>query len=139
MIDVAAAREAYNCGDLSNVGLVAGKCNMADGIPKLKPIGAHERFVDTGADNKPVDQWVIRTPMESCLRLTTGQGGVQSRPHFCACAVALSCVTNPWRGERQEISSWPTWLDGWRSCRWCTARVPCCHQAMAAHSPVRGS
>lgn len=76
MIDVAAAREAYNRGDLSNVGLVAGKCNMADGFTKLKPNDALERFLDTGTDNTPVDQWVIRAPVDSCPRPTTGPGGV---------------------------------------------------------------
>lgn len=76
LIDVAAAREAYNRGDLSNVGLVAGKHNMADGFTKPKLNDALERFLDAGVDATPVDQWVLRAPMGSRPRPTTGPGGV---------------------------------------------------------------
>lgn len=76
MIDVATAREAYNREDLSNVGLVAGKYTIADGLKKLKRNDALERVLDTGVDDTPVDQWVVRAPLDSSPRDTTGPGGV---------------------------------------------------------------
>lgn len=76
LIDIAAARGAHDRQDMSNVGLVQGKDNMADGLTKAKSNDALERFLDTGVDNTPVEQWIIRAPLASTPRPTTGPGGV---------------------------------------------------------------
>ena len=60
-IDVAAAREAYNRQEISNVGRVKSEHNIADGTtnPGLCPV--LEAMMRTGADASPVQQWIIRS------------------------------------------------------------------------------
>lgn len=60
MIDVAAAREAYNNFEISNVGLVAGIDNPADGLTKPKLCKPLYELLRTGIDATPVAQWIIR-------------------------------------------------------------------------------
>lgn len=60
MIDVAAAREAYNNQEISNVGLLKSEHNAADGLTKPHHCTALERIMSTGEDNNPVQQWIIR-------------------------------------------------------------------------------
>ena len=60
LIDIAAAREAYNRREISNVGLVTSDNNMADSLTKVKPSGALGLLLATGVDRTPVEQWVIR-------------------------------------------------------------------------------
>eukprot|EP00170_Pyropia_yezoensis_P001479 contig_6504_g1483 len=60
MIDVAAAREAYNNQEISNVGLLKSEHNAADGLTKPHHCAALERILTTGEDNQPVQQWIIR-------------------------------------------------------------------------------
>ena len=59
MIDVAAAREAYNRHDISNVGLVVSEHNIADGLTKLGNCKAPNRVMQTGYDKNPVQQWIF--------------------------------------------------------------------------------
>lgn len=62
MIDVAAAREAYNRGEISNVGLVRSEHNVVDGLTKPGFCAAVDRVLRTGMDPHPVAQWIIRSP-----------------------------------------------------------------------------
>ena len=61
MIDTAAAREAYNRGEISNVGLVLSKHNIADGLTKPGYCRAISDLITTGCDRSPVEQWIVRT------------------------------------------------------------------------------
>ena len=60
LIDVAAAREAYNHREISSVGLVTSANNISDSLTNVKPSGALELLLATGVDRTPVVQWVIR-------------------------------------------------------------------------------
>lgn len=72
MIDIAAAREAYNREEISNVGLVSSDDNIADALTKENSNDALDKLIRTGLDKTPVQQWIIRTNTSS----TTGDGGV---------------------------------------------------------------
>lgn len=63
MIDVAAAREAYNRHEISNVGLVRSEHNVPDGLTKPGPCAALDAVLRIGKDVNPVQQWVIRSPV----------------------------------------------------------------------------
>jgi len=56
MIDVAAARDAYNKHEISNVGLVKSDHNIADGLTKPGLCSALNTMLRTGVDNNPVQQ-----------------------------------------------------------------------------------
>lgn len=60
MIDIAAAREAYNRHEISNVGLVLSEHNLADSLTKPGIYAALETVVKTGYDRNPVQQWIFR-------------------------------------------------------------------------------
>jgi len=62
MTDVAAAREAYNRNEMSNVGLVKSEHNVADGLTKPRLCSALDAVLRTGKDVNPVEQWMIRMP-----------------------------------------------------------------------------
>jgi len=74
LIDVAAAREAYNRREISNVGLVMSDNNIADSLTKVKPSGALEPLLATGVDRTPVEQWVIRPGTASPCQTTEVPG-----------------------------------------------------------------
>lgn len=76
MVDVAAAREAYNRQDLSNVYLIASNDNISDAFTKRDGSPALETLLRTGVDATPVIQWVIRPPKVSSPCSTTGARGV---------------------------------------------------------------
>ncbi len=61
MIDVAAAREAYNRHEISNVGLVQSEHNIADGLTKPGQCAAMSAMMKTAKDVNPVQQWITRT------------------------------------------------------------------------------
>lgn len=61
MIDIASAREAYKNFEISNVGLVAGTDNPADGLTKPRVCKPLYDLLRTGQDDTPVSQWIIRT------------------------------------------------------------------------------
>lgn len=62
MIDIAAAREAYNRKEISNVGLVKSANNLADGLTKPGFCMSLDDVLRTSVDRHPVEQWIIRTP-----------------------------------------------------------------------------
>lgn len=59
MVDVAAAREAHNKLEISNVGLIAGTVNPADRLPKPKFRKPLFDIPPSGIDTSHVDQWII--------------------------------------------------------------------------------
>ena len=61
MIDVAAARGAYNRNDISNVGLVLSQHNIADGLTKITNCKSLNEVMESGYDKNPVQQWIFRT------------------------------------------------------------------------------
>lgn len=62
MIDIAAAREAYNRNEISNVGLVKSANNLADGLTKPGVCQSLDDVLRTSVDRNPVEQWIIRKP-----------------------------------------------------------------------------
>jgi len=60
IIDIAAAREAYDRRELSNVGLVASANNPADGLTKVEARPALDALLLTGSNHASVEQWVVR-------------------------------------------------------------------------------
>lgn len=68
MVDIAAARQAYNRYDISNVGLIASEDNPADPLTKENGCHALDTLLRTGMDHTPVAQWVIRPSVDPpCL------------------------------------------------------------------------
>ncbi|GAB0497662.1 hypothetical protein MMPV_010067 [Pyropia vietnamensis] len=65
MIDVAAAREAYNRNEISNVGLVKSANNPADGLTKPGFCQSLDDVLRTSVDRHPVEQWIVRVPQEA--------------------------------------------------------------------------
>lgn len=60
MVDISAAREAYNDGLISNVGLISSNYNPADGLTKLKSNGALQDLMLRNVIDHPVRQFVVR-------------------------------------------------------------------------------
>lgn len=60
MIDVRAAREAYQRGDISNVGWIRSAHNLADGLTKFEKNKLMVEFLESGRVTTVVEQWVIR-------------------------------------------------------------------------------
>ena len=60
LIDISAAREAYNRHEISNVGLVLSEHNIADGLTKPKPCSSLMQVMTSGYDKNPVQQWIFR-------------------------------------------------------------------------------
>lgn len=65
MIDVTAARQAYNRHEISNVGLVQSEHNIADGLTKPGQCAALSTMMQTAKDVNPVQQWTARTDTSS--------------------------------------------------------------------------
>eukprot|EP00180_Rhodochaete_pulchella_P000372 Plantae.Rhodophyta-Rhodochaete_pulchella.ctg12617.p2 GENE.Plantae.Rhodophyta-Rhodochaete_pulchella.ctg12617~~Plantae.Rhodophyta-Rhodochaete_pulchella.ctg12617.p2 ORF type:complete len:137 (-),score=21.90 Plantae.Rhodophyta-Rhodochaete_pulchella.ctg12617:1933-2343(-) len=61
LIDIAAAREVYNRNEISNVGLVSSKDNLADGLTKPGLFEILVLVMRTGLDDLKVQQWISRT------------------------------------------------------------------------------
>eukprot|EP00170_Pyropia_yezoensis_P002750 contig_11549_g2755 len=62
MIDIAAARKAYNCNEISNVGLVKSANNLANGLAKPGVCQSLDAMLRTSVGRNPVEQWIIRKP-----------------------------------------------------------------------------
>lgn len=60
MIDVQAAREAYQKLEISDIGHISGPDNPADGLTKPQPCPALTKLLTTGIADHPINQWVIR-------------------------------------------------------------------------------
>jgi len=65
MVEIAAAREAHNKHEISNVDLLKSEHNVADGLTKPRPCAVLENVLRTGRDNNPAQQWIIRTAAAS--------------------------------------------------------------------------
>ena len=78
MIDIAAAQDAYNKHEISNVGLVKSEHNIADGLTKPGLCSALNTMLRTGVDNNPVQQWIIRS--NPAANPTTTQGITPEAP-----------------------------------------------------------
>ncbi len=62
MIDIAAAREGYMLGDISDIGHVSGGKNIADGLTKRINQAALLDVLHTAKLNVEVTKWIIREP-----------------------------------------------------------------------------
>lgn len=58
MIDVRAAREAFENGEISNIGWIGSTENATDGLTKLKQCVAVETLLASGIINTQVKQWI---------------------------------------------------------------------------------
>lgn len=60
MIDVRAASEAYQRGEISKVGWISSSDNIVDGLSKVPRSEALERFLNEGVIRHKVEHWVSR-------------------------------------------------------------------------------
>lgn len=74
MVDIAAARQAYNRQDISSVGLIASEHNLSDAMTKPRCGPALDTFLRTGVVHTPVVQWVNRSPVGPRSLATGGRG-----------------------------------------------------------------
>lgn len=61
MIEVFAAREAFDTGEISEVRWIKSAENVADELTKYKPCDALNGILDTGILNVKVEQWITRS------------------------------------------------------------------------------
>lgn len=61
MIDIFAAREAYNRKEITNVGFISGDDNYADGLTKQKPNDKLFQALSSGLLPTAVRQWIRRS------------------------------------------------------------------------------
>lgn len=61
IIDVAAAREAYNRHEISNLGLLQFEHNISNGITKQWQSAVLSKIMRTAMDVNPAQQWITRT------------------------------------------------------------------------------
>jgi len=59
MIDIAAARQAYNEKEINNIALIKSEFNPADGLTKLACNEALKQLLETHKISHPVEQYVI--------------------------------------------------------------------------------
>ena len=60
MVEIMAAREAYNRHEISNVGLILGDENQADGLTKSRVSVKLNRVLSQGKDLTAAVQWIYR-------------------------------------------------------------------------------
>ena len=60
MVEIMAAREAYNRHEISNVGLVSGDSNPADGLTKPEICTQLDDILYMGKDYAKGTQWIYR-------------------------------------------------------------------------------
>lgn len=60
MIDIAAVWDACHAFQISEVGLVRGKINMADSFTKTPSNTALQNIMESQVDNTPIVQWILR-------------------------------------------------------------------------------
>jgi hypothetical protein len=59
LVDIAAARQAYQSREISNIGLIRSEDNAADGLTKLGPNKALYRLLSSSQIHHTVRQWVV--------------------------------------------------------------------------------
>lgn len=64
MVDIFAALEAYEVGDISNVGWIRSHQNVADVLTKFTKCTALCEYLDSGKLTTKVEQWVVRGHLE---------------------------------------------------------------------------
>ena len=62
MIDVEAARAAYNEGEIRDVGWIPGAKNSADEFTKAPECPVLIKILDTGVCDVDAEHWVVRIP-----------------------------------------------------------------------------
>lgn len=60
MIDITAARESYNCFEISDIGLIRGEDYITDALTKTKANPKLEELIRTGIYQVNVVQWIVR-------------------------------------------------------------------------------
>lgn len=60
LIDIAAARQAYNRQEISNIGLVSSEDMIADGLTKTTAESSLAELLKSGRSELKVKQWIIR-------------------------------------------------------------------------------
>lgn len=65
MIDIMAAREAYEGIEVTQLGLVSSDDNPVDGLSKVKDNGALAPSLESGIDTCAVQQWIMRKNEDS--------------------------------------------------------------------------
>ena len=68
MVDISAAREAYNDEVISNIALIRSEFNLADALTNIGGNDALDKFLQTFTLNHPVEQYIIKTKTTSALR-----------------------------------------------------------------------
>ena len=63
MIDIRAAREAYEKHEIEHLGWVKSERNIADGLTKLGRCNALKELLNTGRIDTSSDKWVERTKL----------------------------------------------------------------------------
>ena len=59
MIDISALRQAYSTGEISNIGHVLTKYNIADSLTKRSKCALLDELLRTGKLSHPVNLWII--------------------------------------------------------------------------------
>jgi len=59
LIDIAAIRETYRTGDLTNVAHVSTEYNLADSFTKKTRSTQLRGLMETGTIDHPINQWII--------------------------------------------------------------------------------
>jgi hypothetical protein len=59
MVDIAAAREAYNERTMTNIGLIRSEYNPADGLTKTAPNDALLNLLKSNKIDHPIEQFVV--------------------------------------------------------------------------------
>lgn len=59
MIDIAALRQSYSCGEITNIGHVLTRFNIADALTKKLKSSNLDELLKTGKIDHPVNLWII--------------------------------------------------------------------------------
>lgn len=83
VIDIMAAREAYNRGELSSVDFVLAENKISDGRTEAGFCRALSDLIRTVSDRNPVEQWIVRMNTASKALFRNG-GSVKPYARICA-------------------------------------------------------
>lgn len=64
MIDIAAARQAYDQEEINDLGWIRRDCNVSDSMTKIAVNKIMKKFILTGKIEYVTEQFVIRTPKD---------------------------------------------------------------------------
>lgn len=60
MVDIRASLEAYEFGEIGDIGWIWSQQNLADGLTILMKCNALCEYFDSGIFTTKVDKWVVR-------------------------------------------------------------------------------